>query len=361
MDERDRIRDRMERGEIPEEDGMRLLEAYAEAEARDAVVRGASARRRGRRGLRRNAALVVGLALVTLAGALFAVALTADRGERAPEGIAERLADVDPAALDARIAGLEEKLRRPGSAADYRALARAYGERYRRQGAETDLESATRADARAERLERREPMRGSATIFGLALAALVVAGLIAWMMLMYNGLVKREERVDERWAQVETVLQRRLDLVPQLVETVKGYATHERETLLQLTEARARALGTLEGIPADAPTGAGTVEAVGRTQAEVTRQLGRLLALAERYPDLKASGNFLALQDQLEGTENRIAVERQRYNDAVRVYNQRLRIFPANLVGGLFGFAPRAYFESRSGAEEPVEVDFQGS
>lgn len=362
MDERTRIMERVERGEISEAEGRRLLEAHAEAEARDAAVRvAAAARRRARRRRRWSAGLIAGTIGLAALTAVVAVIVAPGGSDAGSPRDGSRWAALDDGELDAAIERFEVALRRPGSATEYRALSAAYAERYERTGAEADLDRSTRNGDRADRLERRGAMRGTPVVFGLALALIVVAGLVASLMLVYNGLVAREERVDERWAQVETVLERRLDLVPPLVATVRGYAEHERETLVALTEARARALGTLEGSRGAAPTSPETVEAVGRTQREVAEGLGRLLALSERYPDLKASRNFLALQDQIEGTENRVAVERQRYNDAVRSYNQRLRAFPSNVVGGAFGFEPREYFEARQGAEDPVDVDFGSS
>lgn len=201
-------------------------------------------------------------------------------------------------------------------------------------------------------------MRGNASIFGLLFVLVVVTGVVIWIMLLYNGVAKSDERVNERWAQVETVLQRRLDLIPQLVETVKGYAAHERETLLAVIEARAKALGVLQATGGSAPKGRKAVEELNQAQQTIAGAVQRLLALAEQYPDLKASASFLTLQDQLEGTENRISVERQRYNDGVRDYNARVRTFPSNVIAGMFGFESRQYFESKLGAEEPVPVKF---
>jgi LemA protein len=133
---------------------------------------------------------------------------------------------------------------------------------------------------------------------------------------------------------------------------------HERETLIAVTEARAKALGILQGTSGSAPKSVQTVEELNQAQRDLSSALMKLLALAEQYPDLKASANFITLQDQLEGTENRIAVERQRYNDAVRGYNAHLRVFPSNVIGGMFGYEMREYFESKVGAEEAVAVKF---
>lgn len=199
-------------------------------------------------------------------------------------------------------------------------------------------------------------MRRNPGLLGLKFVVpVVVIGIAFWIMVIYNGLARRDERVDERWAQVDAMLQRRLDLVPGLVDVVRGYAAHERETLLAVTEARARVLGVLGAAEGAAPGSPETVEELAAAQAQLSGALGRLLAIVESYPDLKASTNFVTLQDQLEGTENRVAVERQRYNDAVRQYNARLRTFPSNLVGGMFGYEPREYDELQLGAEQPID------
>jgi LemA protein len=182
------------------------------------------------------------------------------------------------------------------------------------------------------------------------LAVAVVAGLVVVFAgtcaAQYNRLVVSTEYVDEAWAQVENVLQRRADLIPNLVETVKGYAAHEREVFTEVANARSRLL---------AARGPDEVEAA---DAQMTSALGRLLAIAERYPDLKANQSFIRLQDELAGTENRIAVERRRYNDAVRAHNARVRRFPTNLVASLTGFEARSYFEAEAGAREVPSVKF---
>lgn len=163
----------------------------------------------------------------------------------------------------------------------------------------------------------------------------------------YNRLVQRNEVVDESWAQVENVLQRRFDLIPNLVNTVKGYASHERELLEEVTRLRSQ-WGTAR-LPNERVQAAEQLEGA----------LGRLMVVIERYPDLKANQNFLALQDELAGTENRIAVERRRYNEAVRDYNVTVRQFPSNIVASLARFEKRdAYFEAKPGAAEPPSVQF---
>ncbi|MFP3928784.1 MAG: LemA family protein [Desulfobacteraceae bacterium] len=162
----------------------------------------------------------------------------------------------------------------------------------------------------------------------------------------YNDLVTMEEQVNGAWAQVENQLQRRYDLIPNYVETVKGYAAHEREVLTEVTEARAKAAG------------ARGVEEQIEANNQLTSALSRLMVVVERYPDLKASQNFIRLQDELAGTENRIAVERRRYNETVREFNTRIRTFPTNLMAALFGFEKKKFFEVSEEAQQAPEVDF---
>lgn len=163
----------------------------------------------------------------------------------------------------------------------------------------------------------------------------------------YNQLVTLNESVDTAWAQVENVLQRRNDLIPNLVNTVKGYAAHEQKTFIAVTEARAK-VGQAKTIP----------EKVEANNA-LTAALGRLLLVVERYPDLKANQNFLALQDELAGTENRVAVERRRYNEAVKQYNVFVRRFPNNFLAMIFGYArENIYFKAEEGAKKAPEVKF---
>lgn len=359
MDSVEKIRRLIEEGRLSPEEGGRLLEAFQSAEARDRVLREELRRARSARGGPRSW-FVINLALMIVAFGLLAYAVMIVPGRSAPQAdevvrIGEPVLGQD---LDTLIAGLETQLSQPGTAADYRALGEAYEARYQRGGDESDRTRAAQAFARAERLERRTSVKGQPATFGALFILLVATLVVVWVMLMYNSLALRDERVNERWAQVEAQLQRRLDLIPPLVETVKGYAAHERGTLMAVTEARARMLGVLQGTAGEAPRSQGAADEVNQAQEELAGALGRLLALAESYPDLKASTNFVTLQDQLEGTENRIAVERQRYNDAVRGYNSRLRIFPMNVVGGMFGYESRDYFTSRLGAEEPVPVSF---
>lgn len=183
----------------------------------------------------------------------------------------------------------------------------------------------------------------------------VVAVVIIWAVGSYNGLVTKDEKVSEAWANVETVYQRRADLIPNLVNTVKGYAAHEQETLQLVTNARANATN----ITIDPSTA--TVEDMKRfmaAQQEIGSALGRLIAIAENYPDLKANQNFLELQKQLEGTENRISTERRKYNETVKSFNASIRRFPTNLIAGMFGFEKRSMFEAQEGAEVAPVVEF---
>jgi LemA protein len=196
------------------------------------------------------------------------------------------------------------------------------------------------------------------------LFGVVVVGAIVVLVFMvgslflgrYNQMVQKQEGVNEAWSQVENQYQRRSDLVPMLVETVKGVANFERETYTAVTEARAKAgqvqLGT--GVINDP-------QAFQRFQAaqdELSSALSRLLVTVERYPELKANQNFLELQSQLEGTENRIAVERRRFNDTAREYNAYIRTIPNNFIAGIAGFTPKPYFESAPGAEKAPKVEF---
>ncbi|MBI4431060.1 MAG: LemA family protein [Candidatus Omnitrophica bacterium] len=188
----------------------------------------------------------------------------------------------------------------------------------------------------------------------------VVVGIIviAWSVVggTYNKLVGLEESVKESWAQVQNVYQRRLDLIPNLVETVRGYAAHEKETLEGVVEARSKA-ASIQATPelVNNPQAMANFEAA---QESLSSALSRLMVVVERYPDLKANQNFLTLQTQLEGTENRIAVERMRFNEASRQFNTAVRTFPTNLIAGLYGFSAKAYFQAAAGAEKAPVVSF---
>lgn len=163
---------------------------------------------------------------------------------------------------------------------------------------------------------------------------------------VYNRLVALDEGVNAAWAQVENQLQRRLDLIPNLVNTVKGYAEHEKDVLTAVTNARAR-VGSAQTVPDKI-----------NANNQLTSALGRLLVVMENYPNLKADQNFLALQSQLEGTENRIAVERRRYNEATRTYNTTIRKFPDSILANMLGFERKTFFEADKGAKQVPEVKF---
>jgi len=165
----------------------------------------------------------------------------------------------------------------------------------------------------------------------------------------YNGFVDQEENLNKAWANVETVLQRRFDLIPNLVNTVKGFAKQERELLTEITKLRSQW--------GEAKTSGNTQQSVQKSQ-QLESALGRLMVVVERYPDLKSNQNFLALQDQLEGTENRISVERRRYNEAVAAYNRSIRKFPAVFFANIFGFEKRQPFQAAAGAETAPTVEF---
>jgi LemA protein len=187
---------------------------------------------------------------------------------------------------------------------------------------------------------------------------LVVAAIAALIFVVrpYNDLVKQEEGVKTAWSQVENVYQRRADLIPNLVETVKGVAAFEKETYTAVTEARAR-VGQIKLTP-EMLSDPNAIARFQKAQGELGSAISRLLLVAENYPQLKASQNFLELQSQLEGTENRIAVERRSFNEVARNYNTMVRVFPRNIVASLFGFKQKAYFEAAEGAEKPPQVKF---
>ncbi len=189
----------------------------------------------------------------------------------------------------------------------------------------------------------------------LIVIAVLVLSIFLWFKGSYNGMVQMSENVSEQWSNVENQYQRRLDLIPNLVSTVKGYAAHEEKTLTEVVDARAKA--TQMQINFDNLNEA-TLKKLNQTQGELSSALSRLMAISESYPDLKANQNFLELQAQLEGTENRIAVERRKFNEVVRSYNAYIRKFPKNIVAGMFGFTAKPYFEANSGAENAPKVEF---
>ena len=189
----------------------------------------------------------------------------------------------------------------------------------------------------------------------LIIAAVVLIGGFMWVKNGYNNMVVADENVQAAWAQVENVYQRRADLIPNLVATVKGYAEHESKTLENVIAARSKATQVTVD-PADL-----TEEALARfneAQGELSAALGRLLMITENYPDLKANQNFLELQAQLEGTENRIATERMKFNETAKSYNNLVRTFPNNILASMFDFEKKGYFEAQAGAETAPKVEF---
>ncbi|HON23393.1 MAG TPA: LemA family protein [Syntrophales bacterium] len=190
--------------------------------------------------------------------------------------------------------------------------------------------------------------KGKMILVGVLVALLLLAvSLYGFVKGNYNRFVSLDEGVKSAWAQVENQLQRRFDLIPNLVETVKGYAKQEKDVLVEVPNARAKV------------GGASTVPEKISANNELSGALSRLLVVVERYPELKSNANFLRLQDELAGTENRIAVERKRYNEAVKNYNVAIRSFPANILAGMFGFGSAAFFEAPAAAKAPPQVKFQ--
>ena len=185
--------------------------------------------------------------------------------------------------------------------------------------------------------------------------AVVILGSFAWVKNVYNKLVSADEIAQSMWSQVENVYQRRADLIPNLVATVKGYAAHESETLESVVAARAKA--TQVTVDPSNLT-AESVAKFNEAQGELSTALGRLLLIQENYPDLKANENFRDLQAQLEGTENRIATERMKFNQAVKDFNTSIRRFPDNIIASAFGFEKKGYFEAQAGAETAPKVEF---
>jgi len=181
----------------------------------------------------------------------------------------------------------------------------------------------------------------------LLLFLAIIALFVFWAVGLYNGLVTLRNRCDNAWAQVDVQLKRRYDLIPNLVETVKGYAKHEREVFEKVTQARAAAIS------------AGTVKDQGQAENMLSGALKSLFAVAEAYPELKANQNFLMLQEELAGTESKIAYARQFYNDIVMKFNTKQQVFPSNIVAGMFHFQTKEYFElEQPAAKEPVKVSF---
>lgn len=190
---------------------------------------------------------------------------------------------------------------------------------------------------------------------GLIITIVVIALVAIWGISSYNGLVSMDENVSNQWANVETQYQRRSDLIPNLVNTVKGYAKHESQTLEAVMAARSQATQVKIDPSNCTPQ---QLAAYQKAQGDVTTALGKLLAITENYPDLKANQNFLELQSQLEGTENRINVARKDFNDTAKKYNTSLRRFPRNIIASMFGFEKRNYFEAEASAEKAPKVEF---
>src|SRR5438477_1952696 len=187
-------------------------------------------------------------------------------------------------------------------------------------------------------------------LFVVVVAALAIGG-------SYNRLVRLQQAVDQSWAQVQNVYQRRADLIPNLVNTVSGAANFEKSTLTEVTNARA-SVGRVQLDPNKAPSDAAQLQQFQAAQGELSNALSRLLVVSERYPELKANQNFLGLQAQLEGTENRISVERSNYNEVVQRFNTAVRSFPTMLIAGMLGFSPRPFFNAQAGAERAPNVNF---
>ena len=192
-------------------------------------------------------------------------------------------------------------------------------------------------------------------IIGVAVVAAIIAIVLVWGTSTYNGLVEKQESVETAWAQVENVYQRRMDLVPNLVNTVKGYAKHEKETLDAVMNARAKA--TQMTVDVD-DLSEENIRKYQEAQGELQQAMGRLMMITENYPDLKANENFLTLQSQLEGTENRITVERQKFNETAKVYNTAVRKFPTSIIASMCDFEKKGYFEAQEGAEKAPVVEF---
>lgn len=193
-------------------------------------------------------------------------------------------------------------------------------------------------------MEKKKYNKG--LIIGLSVVVLAIVSLVIYGIYSYNNMVSMKSNIDESYSNMDVQLQRRNDLIPNLVETVKGFASHEKDAIESVTNARAAMMG------------AKTVEESGVASGGVTTALGRLFSITENYPDLKANQNFIALQDQLEGTENRISQQRLKYNETVKEYNKKIKQFPASVIAGMFGYEASPYFEVVPGSENPPNVSF---
>ncbi len=190
-----------------------------------------------------------------------------------------------------------------------------------------------------------------------AIVVVVLISMFSYGVKSYNSMVKLDENVKEKWSQVENVYQRRFDLIPNLVNTVKGYASHEKETFTAVTEARAKAGGTFN-ISDQVLNDPAMFQKFQQAQSTLGGAMQRLMVVMEKYPELKANQNFLSLQDQLEGTENRIAVERKRFNETARNYNAYIKQFPRVMLANMLGFNEKQYFKSTTGADVAPKVEF---
>jgi len=202
-------------------------------------------------------------------------------------------------------------------------------------------------------------MKNTGMMVGCAIGAVVLLALgmlVAWGVSSYNNMVSLDQEVIKQWSQVENQYQRRADLIPNLVNTVKGYADFEKEVLTQVTEARARV--SQFNITPEVLNDPQAFAKFQSLQGELSGALSRLLVTVENYPQLKANENFLQLQAQLEGTENRISVERKKFNEVVQSYNTTIKRFPASMLAGMFGFGEKQYFKAIQGADTPPKVEF---
>lgn len=202
-------------------------------------------------------------------------------------------------------------------------------------------------------LNQKLKMKKTLIIVGVIVLFVII--MFSWVSGKYNGLVTGEEKTKQAWAQVENVYQRRSDLIPNLVETVKGYAAFEKSTFVEVTNARAKATQITVDPTKLTPD---QIQKFQGAQDGLSSSLGRLMVVMEKYPELKANQNFLDLQAQLEGTENRIAVERRKFNEVVQDYNVSVRSFPSNIFASMFGFQQKGYFKAEAGAEKAVKVKF---
>ncbi len=309
-----RIEQMRKDGKITEREAQRLRDALSAQQARDEL-----ATRRvvgGRDASRRRLVM-----LFILCGGIFVIGLIGGR-QWTPQ---------PPPAAPATQAGAQQ----PVTASGHRVI-----------------------DLQALDQERSKTM-GNARTFSVSIFVVVIVALVGVaILLIYNGLVDAREKVNAGWAQVENQYQRRLDLVPVLIDGVETYMQHERETLTALTEARANALGATSALAGQPPRTSEQLRALEASQGEVKSALARLFAVVENYPDLKASQNFLALQDQIEGSENRIAVERRNYNEFSRRYNAKTLKFPSNVIADLLGFEAKPYFQAESTAMEGLRDPF---